>query len=162
MAKRTTLAVMSLIALLLAAPPGLTQADENQIRVKSDTLVIEETKGEIRFTGNVTVTFESALMTCGTLIVLATSDQPLTVKKGIALDGVTVVRGTERAEAGRAEFDLASGKVVLTESPRLYREKDRITATRIVYDIDRGQATFDGPVEAVITSDEEIPDAIGR
>lgn len=135
-----------MIPVLLLPITGLAAGQE--LKIQSDSLQIDETKGEVRFEGNVIVKFETAELTCKSLMVVTTDSS--NIKRGTAKGDVVLTRMGDRAEAQKAEFDLTGGKVVLTGSPRLLRGGDRINAVRIVYDLNTGVVVFDGPVNAVI------------
>ncbi len=144
--------VLSLAGFLI---PGIAVSSEQEITVRSDSLRIEEIKGEIRFVGNVVLNYQNAVLTCNTLVLLTENSSPSGVKRGIAEGNVVITHLEDRAEADRAEFDVASGQVDLTGSPKLIRDRNIISATKITYFLDSGIANFDGTVEATIITPEE-------
>ncbi|NOY87407.1 MAG: hypothetical protein GXP52_08915 [Deltaproteobacteria bacterium] len=144
------LSARALVALMLPVLllPITGFAAGQELKIQSDSLKIDETKSEVRFEGNVFVKFQTAELTCNSLVVVTTDSSR--VKRGTAKGNVVLTRMGDKAEAQKAEFDLTSGKVILTGSPRLLRGRDRINAVRISYDVNTGVAVFDGPVDAVI------------
>jgi lipopolysaccharide export system protein LptA len=144
--------VFSLTGLLIS---GVVASSEQEITVRSDSMRIEELKGVIQFMGNVVLTYQEAVLTCNTLVLLTENKSPSGVQRGIAEGNVVITHLEDRAEADRAEFDVASDQVDLTGSPKLIRDRNIISATKITYFLDSGIANFEGPVEATIITPEE-------
>ena len=134
-----------LLTLLL---PATVSAAGEELKIQADSLQIDESKGQARFEGSVSVKFQTAELSCNSLVVFTTETSR--IRSGIAQGDVVLVRMGDRAEAQRADFDLSEGTVILTGSPRLIRGGDRINSARISYNVNTGVAVFEGPVDAVI------------
>ncbi len=132
-------------------------ASLKEINVRAQNLVIEEVTGEIRFEGEVNLEYEGAEMTCRTLILFTDEAGNGDVVRGEATGEVVVSRSGDRLEAGKALFDMRKGVIELEDSPHLERAGNSISAIRIIYEIDSGQARFEGPVRARIISGETGP-----
>jgi lipopolysaccharide export system protein LptA len=150
-------ALILIFTLLLngALIPGAAAESEQELTVRSDSMTIEELKGEIRFEGNVILNYQEATLNCDTLVLLTEDPSPSGVKRGVAVGNVVITHMEDRAQADRAEFNVASGEVVLTGSPKLTREMNIINASKITYFMNSGVANFEGPVEATIITPEE-------
>jgi len=134
-------------AMCLAVPAWA--APETGVTIHSNTLQIQEKKGDIRFEGEVEVHMEGIVMSCDLLTVHADSADPSRILSGEATGNVILTKGSDTVQAREAVFNLEAGKVELTGSPRLTREETTIEAERIVYSIDEGKASFAGPVRAL-------------
>jgi len=143
---------LSLAGFLL---PGAAVSSEQELTVRSDSMTIEELKGEIRFEGNVILNYQEAVLSCDKLVLLTEDPSPSGVKTGVAEGNVVITHLGDRAQADHARFDVASGEVVLTGSPQLTREANIINASKITYFMNSGIANFEGPVEATIITPEE-------
>ncbi|TNF48644.1 hypothetical protein EP232_02180, partial [bacterium] len=118
---RIPVVLITLLCLTGFLVPGSAVSAEQEVTVRSDSMRIEELKGEIRFEGNVVLNYQEAVLTCDTLVLLTDNPSPTGVKRGIATGNVVIIHLEDRAESDRAEFDVASGRVDLTGSPRLIR-----------------------------------------
>jgi lipopolysaccharide export system protein LptA len=142
---RITVVLILVLSLTGLLSPGVTASSEKEITVRSDSMRIEELKGEIQFMGNVVLTYQEAVLTCNTLVLLTENKSPSGVQRGIAEGNVVITHLEDRAEADRAEFDV----------PKLIRDRNIISATKITYFLGSGIANFEGPVEATIITPEE-------
>jgi lipopolysaccharide transport protein LptA len=150
------LTAAALILLILGSPGwAATEGQEGEVRIFSDSLRIMDKTGEVQFEGSVKVQLSGTTLTCDRLIVNTSAEDPSKVVSGTATGKVVMERGQERIEAGEARFDLRSSTVDLTGSPVLFKGSTTIHAERIVYLLEEGTATFDGPVRAVFTGTEE-------
>lgn len=148
-------ALITAFSLAWLPTPVAAATTEQELTVRSDSMTIEELKGEIRFQGNVVLNYQEAVLNCDTLVLLTEEPSPSGVKRGVAEGNVVITHLGDTARADRAEFDVASGEVVLTGSPVLTRETNIINATVIRYSMNSGIARFEGPVEATIIAPEE-------
>ncbi|GBE15121.1 LPS-assembly protein LptD [bacterium BMS3Abin14] len=144
-AKALTILMLPILLLPIA---GFAAGQE--LKIQSDSLQIDETRGEVRFEGSVIVRFQAAELTCNSLLLVTANSSR--IKRGTAQGDVVLKNMGDRVEAQKAAFELTGGQVILTGSPRLLRGGDSINATRITYDVNTGVAVFDGPVNAVIIS----------
>lgn len=139
-----------LIAAIVSAIPA-AGAVQDGLRINSDSMVIEEGAGNVRFTGNVTLLSGDVIIKCDSLTVFSRSSDPDSVKMVIATGNVSFTRGGDRIVAQRAEFDIANSRVVLEGSALFKRGSDNISAGKIIYDLKKGVASFSGAVDALIS-----------
>jgi lipopolysaccharide transport protein LptA len=142
--------IVLLLILLMFGSTGWAQLEKgDEIRILSDSLRITDQTGVIQFEGSVRVLLTETTLTCDSLTVRTSVEDPSQVLSGRAVGNVVVERGQERVEAGEANFDIEKGTVELTGSPFLIKGRTTIQADRIIYLLDEGTADFQGPVRAV-------------
>jgi lipopolysaccharide export system protein LptA len=141
------LLIVCLVITCLAAT--VWAAPDKGVTVRSDSLQIQEKTGDIRFEGNVEVRMEGVVLSCDLLFVKTDSMDSSRIMSGQASGNVVMIRGADRVESQEAIFNLEAGDVELTGEPRLIREETIIEAERIVYSVEKGAATFFGPVRAI-------------
>ena len=124
-------------------------ASDKSVTVNSTSLQFEEKTGDIRFEGDVEVRMDEFVLSCDLLVVQADEIDPSRILSGRASGNVVLTRGNDRVQAEEAVFDLKIGKVELTGGPQLIREESTIKAEKIVYSIEEGSASFEGPVRAL-------------
>ena len=122
---------------------------QNNVDVRSNSLEIQETTGEIRFEGEVEVHMDGFVMTCDLLTVKTDTRDPSKIISGRASGKVTLTKDGDRVTAREAVFNLEAGEVELTGVPKLIREDTTIEAEGIVYSLSEGKASFTGPVRAL-------------
>ncbi len=140
----------TLLALLLL--PALAAAAEEPLAITADSLVIEQGGAVIRFEGKVTVKRGDLSLACARLVLRTADGDPARVRTGEGEGGVVLTRAGDRAESERITFDLEAGRAVFIGTPRLFRGKDIVRSTEIVYLLNDGKATFRGPVEALFST----------
>ena len=127
-------------------------ASDKSVTVNSTSLQFEEKTGDIRFEGDVEVRMAEFVLSCDLLVVQADEIDPSRILSGRASGNVVLTRGNDRVQAEEAVFDLKIGKVELTGGPQLIREESTIKAEKIVYSIEEGSASFEGPVRALFNA----------
>jgi lipopolysaccharide export system protein LptA len=76
-----------------------------------------------------------------------------------ATRGVTLVSGSEAAEAQRADYDIEAGQVVMTGNVLLTQGPSALTAERMVVNLSDGTAQLTGRVRTVL---QQAPDGEGQ
>ena len=142
------------ILLVICFASAAWAAPDKGVTIRSNSLQIQEKKGDIRFEGDVEVRMDMIVLSCDLLTVHADDADPSRIVSGMATGNVIMTRGSDRVEAREAMFDLEAGKVELTGVPRLTREETTIQAEKIVYSIEEGTASFQGPVRALFKAPE--------
>ncbi|UCG39170.1 MAG: hypothetical protein JSV00_02745 [bacterium] len=142
----------TLLALLLALSTALAGPQAEQISILSETLIMQDRTGDVIFEGKVRVSLPDADVSCDRLTVRTSREDLSRVLSGTATGHVVLTREMDRVEADEAHFDLIENTVELTGSPRLSREGTSVEAERIIYRLEKGTATFFGPVRAVFVT----------
>ncbi len=139
------------------ASSALAGFGDRPVHVTADSMTVEEAGSLIRFEGKVVLKRGTLTLTCDRLLLRPAEGDPSQVRTGEADGFVVMAQGADRAEAARASFDLAAGRVVLTGSPFLLRGADTIRGSEITYTTADGKAAVKGPVEAVFTPPPAVP-----
>lgn len=113
-----------LLAALLAPPPAAEPVD-----IRADRLELDQKAGRARFEGAVQVVQGALTLRCATLAARYADGRivSLTAEGTVQLtgDGWT-------AEARRAEWDRAAGRLVLTGDPRIRRGGDSLRGEKVL------------------------------
>lgn len=99
--------------------------------ITSDRLVYEGQKGYALFERNVVVSDPQMKMKTDKLTIFFEGSNE--VKTILAEGRVIMSQADKMAWAGRATYDVASGKIVLEESPRVMRGRDMMLGERITF-----------------------------
>jgi len=141
-------AVFCVAVVLFFHGSSLAQGD---LKIQSDSMVIDESSGNIKFHGNVTLRKDSITISSDDLTLFSSESEPDSIARVIALGNVILKNEDDSIYSERAEFDLENSRVVLTGKTLFKRGTESISATRIVYSLDTGIASFTGSVDAVIS-----------
>ena len=145
-----------LVAVLIMCLSSISwAASDRSVSISSSSLQLQEKQGDIRFEGNVEVRMSDIVLNCDLLTIRSDTAEPSKILSGKASGNVVLTKGADRVEATEADFDLEKGQVVLSGVPRLSREETIIEAEKIIYSIEEGTASFQGPVRALFKSPGE-------
>ncbi|MFD1342671.1 lipopolysaccharide transport periplasmic protein LptA [Litorisediminicola beolgyonensis] len=142
---------------LLAAPIhaqevtfGTMRADSDApVEVSADQLSVNQSDGTALYSGNVVIgQGEMRLSAPRVLVVYAETRNAIARLE--ATGGVTLVSGTEAAEAERADYDIDAGTVTMSGNVLLTQGDNALTSERMVVDLDSGTAQMDGRVRTVL------------
>ncbi len=148
-ASRWTFSAVFCIAVVLFIHGSSVAQDD--LRIQSESMVIDESSGNIKFHGNVTLRKDSITISCDDLTLFSSESEPDSIARVIALGNVVFMMEDDSIHSERAEFDLENSRVVLTGKTLFKRGTERISANRIIYNLDTGTASFSGSVDAVIS-----------
>ncbi len=113
------------------------------LEIRAERFQIDVNASQGRFTGAVEVTQGSLVLLCEELEV--TYDPGTDLVRGVVASGAVEIRQEERKARGqRAEFDRATGTVVLTGEPYLEQGKVHLRGTIIRFFVDGGEITCEG------------------
>ncbi|CAM4011202.1 lipopolysaccharide transport periplasmic protein LptA [Palleronia rufa] len=150
---------LTLCLLLTAAPVtaqqaaiefgGLTQDTSLPVEVAADNLDVSQTDGTAVFTGNVLVTQGEMKLSADRIqVVYATGGQGR-IRTLNANGGVTLVNGSEAAEASEAVYDIDAGNVVMTGDVLLTQGQTALSGNRLVIDLTSGTGRMEGRVRTI-------------
>ncbi len=136
--------------------------------VKADTMDLDISKNVAVFTGNVQVDDADMQIFCHKMIInfegegeVSEENTNRSVKDIICLTNVVIIRkldeaesndGEQKALAGKAVYDVKSGKITLTENPELRRGSDLIRGRLIQFWTDSERLNVEGSTELRIRS----------
>ncbi|NCQ23441.1 MAG: lipopolysaccharide transport periplasmic protein LptA [Rhodobacteraceae bacterium CG17_big_fil_post_rev_8_21_14_2_50_63_15] len=147
-------AVMMLICLPMIAAAqvafGSAQIDRNlPVEVTSDDLSVNQNDNTALFTGNVVIAQGEMRLSAPRVLVVYLAD-----RSGIealeATDGVTLVSGTDAAEARSANYNVVSGMIELRGDVLLVQSDNTITGETMFVDLNAGTARVSGRVKTVL------------
>ena len=145
--------------------------------INSDSMDLDIGKNTAVFTGNVNVDDEEMTITCKKMTIYLEDKKPdpslkpgeakpeegKQVSRIICEEDVVIIRkpssdkekseGEQRATAGHSDYDVKTGKVVLTKDPVLMRNDDVLKGEVIVFWRDSEKVEVTGKSEMRMTSD---------
>lgn len=148
-----------MIALLLSAGPAAAQnvafggmrADTAApVEVSADNLSVDQSDGSAVFSGNVVIGQGEMRLAAERVTVIYAEGGQDRIKALKAEGAVTLVSGTDAAEAAEADYDVESGIVVLSGDVVLTQGRNVLTGDRMRVDIGAGTAQVEGRVRSVL------------
>lgn len=140
----------------VAGQIGLTgfAVDETApVEVTSDRLTVDQSDGSSVFEGDVVIS-QGALRIAAGLVrieyLMAADGTPDGIARLIAEGNVTLATAEEAAEAQRAVYDLAAGRIEMTGDVLLTQGGSTLAGQRLVVDVAAGTGTLEGRVRTVI------------
>ena len=131
---------------------GLQQDTSLPVEISADRLTISQADGTATFAGNVLIG-QGAMRISAALVLVeyASADGASTgqVSRLLASGGVTLVNGSEAAEAEQAEYSIDSGTIVMTGNVILTQGNNALAADSMVVDLNTGVATLEGRVRTI-------------
>ncbi|AGC42451.1 hypothetical protein MYSTI_01102 [Myxococcus stipitatus DSM 14675] len=129
--------------------------------------LIEGGKSQATLTGNVKVTHRTLVLKCDRMTAYFT--QPRVVTRVVCTGGVNAVDGDRMARGERAEYDVASGVLVVTGSPEARQgttymrgTKVRLTLGSERLDVENAVIIFESPPASPAPSKRKGASAPGR
>ena len=152
----------ALVLALALAAPGRTWAQGAQIafgslsansdlpvEVTADNLDVDQTDGTAVFTGDVLIGQGDMRLSAPRVVVVYKQDQS-GIARLQASGGVTLVSGSDAAEAARADYDIDSGMIELQGDVLLLQGSSALSAERMTVDTRNGTARMSGRVKTVL------------
>ncbi|MGB3178043.1 MAG: LptA/OstA family protein [Albidovulum sp.] len=120
------------------------------VEITADQLSVNQTDGTATFTGSVLIgQGDMRLSAEEVLVVYATGGQSQ-IERLHATGGVTLVSGTEAAEAQEAIYSIGSGEVVMTGNVLLTQGANTLTGQKLIVDLSTGTGRMEGRVKTVL------------
>ena len=146
------------LMLLLATPAlaqgqidfgGLSQDTSAPVEVTADQLDVDQNDGSAVFSGNVLVTQGEMRLTAARIVVNYATGEAGRIQTMNATGGVTLVNGSEAAEAQEAVYDIDSGNVVMTGDVLLTQGQTALSGNRLTIDLETGTGRMEGRVRTI-------------
>ncbi|NOX39560.1 MAG: LPS export ABC transporter periplasmic protein LptC [Alphaproteobacteria bacterium] len=131
---------------------GLSHDTSQQVEIVSDSFTVSQSDGTAEFVGNVVVGQGDMRLSAGKIVVkYAAGDGKATgrINLLIASGGVTLVSGTEAAEAKRAVYSIKKGNIVMTGDVILTQGKNVLSGQKMIIDLKTGSAKIEGRVKTI-------------
>ncbi|SIT88366.1 lipopolysaccharide export system protein LptA [Yoonia rosea] len=119
------------------------------VEVTADSLSIDQANGSAVFDGNVMIVQGDLRLTAGRVEVIYGANTS-EIARLLASGGVTFVTADEAAEAQQADYDIASGLLVMTGDVLLTQGPSAISAGQMTINVTDGTATMEGRVRTVL------------
>ncbi len=132
---------------------GLKHDTSLPVEMSGDKLTVDQADGSAIFSGNVMIGQGDMRITAGKVRVEYKTDTQDDATGKIARlllsDGVSIVNGSEAAEAQQAEYSIDSGTIVMTGSVILTQGANALSSERMVIDLKTGSAVLEGRVKTI-------------
>ncbi len=151
-----------LLSLALAFPAmaqqvafgGMRQDPSAPVEISADQLSVDQTDGSAVFTGNVVIGQGEMRLSAARVVVVYTEDGGA-IERMQASGGVTLVSGTEAAEAENADYTIGTGQIVMRGSVLVTQGQNALTADSMVVNLTDGTAQMEGRVRTLLQSGGE-------
>lgn len=131
---------------------GITADPKAPVEVSADNLSVDQDSGTAVFSGNVVIGQGDLRLSAGSVRVVY-SDSTGDIAQLLATDGVTLVTGSEAAEAATADYNLTTGILTLSGSVLLTQGASALSAEQMTIDLNSGRAQMSGRVRTVFQQD---------
>jgi lipopolysaccharide export system protein LptA len=118
------------------------------VEVTADSLTVDQDTGTAVFAGNVLVVQGDIRMSASQVEVFYDAEGQA-ITRLVADGGVTFATATEAAEAAQADYDLATGMLILTGDVLLTQGATALSAESMTVNLRDGSAQLDGRVRTV-------------
>ncbi len=120
------------------------------VEVTSDSFAVNQTDGAATFTGNVVIAQGDMRLSATEVRVEYARDNRTKIERLLATGGVTLVSGTDAAEAGEADYSISSGLVVMRGNVLLTQGVNAISGQVLTVDLATGTGRMEGRVKTVL------------
>jgi lipopolysaccharide export system protein LptA len=128
---------------------GMQQDTRAPVEVTADALSVYQSDGTALYSGNVVIA-QGQMRLAAPRVLVVYSSQAGRIQRMEATDGVTLVSGTEAAEAQRADYDIERGTITMSGSVLLTQGPSALTSERMVVNLSDGTAQLSGRVRTVL------------
>lgn len=162
------LAASVCLALFAAAPSGssaqtatpfgggFSYDSATPIEILSDSLEVRNEESMAIFRGSVRVRQGEVSMTARELrVTYAAEGEAGAIDRLEAVGDVIITNGSDTAEAQRADYDIATGEVVMTGDVMLVQCRNAIAGPELRIDLETGTANMSGPTRVLINAGAE-------
>jgi len=129
---------------------GLKTDPTAKVEVSADKLAVNQADGNAVFTGNVIIVQgPMRLQAAQVQVEYGTADKSK-IARLHATGGVTLVTGSDAAEAKEAVYDVDAGSVLMTGEVLLTQGENVLSGQRLTVDLKSGTGQMDGRVRTVL------------
>ncbi|WP_223228091.1 lipopolysaccharide transport periplasmic protein LptA [Lutimaribacter pacificus] len=123
------------------------------VEVTSQELSVDQETGIAIFTGDVVIVQGEMRLAAPRVMVVYSEDQRR-IQRLEATGGATLVSGEDAAEAERADYDIDTGLVVMTNDVLVTRGLNVMTSDYMTVDLTTGSAQMHGRVKTILQPQE--------
>src|SRR5690606_3739730 len=129
----------------LAGAQAIAGFNSNQpVNYAADRIELQDRQQRVVLSGDVVINQGDLRLTAGRTTVSYTNNGSLQIQRIDATGGVTVTRGSERAQGAAGVYDFNRNVIVLSGGVALRRGGDTLNGGRLTIDLDTGLSTVDG------------------
>jgi lipopolysaccharide export system protein LptA len=129
----------------LAGAQDIAGFDSSQpVDYAADRIELQDRQQRVVLSGDVVINQGDLRLTAGRTTVSYTNNGRLQIQRIDATGGVTVTRGSERAQGAAGVYDFNRNVIVLSGGVALRRGGDTLNGGRLTIDLDTGLSTVDG------------------
>ena len=129
----------------LAGAQDIAGFDSSQpVNYAADRIELQDRQQRVVLSGDVVINQGDLRLTAGRTTVSYTNNGSLQIQRIDATGGVTVTRGSERAQGAAGVYDFNRNVIVLSGGVALRRGGDTLNGGRLTIDLDTGLSTVDG------------------
>ena len=134
----------------LAGAQDIAGFDSSQpVNYAADRIELQDRQQRVVLSGDVVINQGDLRLTAGRTTVSYTNNGSLQIQRIDATGGVTVTRGSERAQGAAGVYDFNRNVIILSGGVALRRGGDTLNGGRLTMDLDTGLSTVDGGRPAV-------------
>lgn len=128
---------------------GSGQDTDEPVEVTADTLSVNQEDGQAVFSGNVRAVQGDMKLSAERVLVVYSGDRSR-IARLEASGGVTIVSGSDAAEARTADYDIDAGEIVMRGDVVLVQGENTMNAQNMTVDLKTGAARMDGRVRTIM------------
>ncbi|MDA5093042.1 LptA/OstA family protein [Aliiroseovarius sp. KMU-50] len=131
---------------------GLKHDSTLPVEISADQLTVDQADGTAIFNGNVKIGQGDMRLSAAKVRVEYATGENSTgeISKLFATGGVTLVNGSEAAEAREAVYTIESGVVVMTGNVILTQGQNALSSDTLIVNLAAGTGTMEGRVKSII------------
>ncbi len=131
---------------------GFSQDPRLPVEITADALEIDQADGTATFRGNVVIgQGEMRLGAAMARVEYKTGgDTTGEIRRMVLSGGVTLVNGSEAAEAKSAVYSIEDGRIVLSGGVILTQGRNALSADRLIVDLKTGTGLMEGRVKTIL------------
>lgn len=131
---------------------GLKHDNTLPVEISADQLTVDQADGTAIFNGNVKIGQGDMRLSAAKVRVEYATGENSTgeISKLFATGGVTLVNGSEAAEAREAVYTIESGVVVMTGNVILTQGQNALSSDTLIVNLAAGTGTMEGRVRSII------------
>jgi lipopolysaccharide export system protein LptA len=133
---------------------GMQQDTSAPVEVTADQLQVNQSDGTALYTGNVLIV-QGEMRLSAPRVLVVYSETAGRIDRMEASGGVTMVSGSEAAEAERADYSIEDGQVVMSGNVLLTQGENALTSERMTVDLSDGTAQMSGRVRTVLQPQDD-------
>ena len=130
---------------------GMAEADASAaVELTADELSVDQGSGRAEFTGNVLIAQGAMRLAADKVSVTYAKGDQREIESLEATGNVTLVSGTDAAEAAQAVYQVGSGNIVLTGDVVVAQGENVLSGEKVEVNLRSGTATVSGRVRTVL------------